>query len=363
MNGLYDLAELDPLLVDQLAARALALHRGELPRRFPGRSLGLLFFDPSLRTQASFQRAAGLLDLHLVHLSGTIWGLETEEGAVMDSDKAEHVKEAARVLGRYVDVLGVRAFAKGKDRAKDLADPLLRGFSKYAGVPVINLESARFHPCQALADRVTLDQFSIPVRSKFVLTWAWHPKALPVAVPQSTLLMAAQRGMDVVVLRPEGYDLEEDVVAHATRLARERGGRVEITSDRSAVAGATAIYAKSWGSLLDYGDPAAEAARRANLRHWRVEAGTFATAKDAVFMHCLPVRRNVVVTDEVIDSERSVVIEQAENRLWAQTAILESILGATAPRRAFRSSIRAREAGSSNAGRVGREFGIEEGSS
>jgi N-acetylornithine carbamoyltransferase len=332
----YDLSELPLDAVDRLASRAIALKSGAPARRFDGRALGLLFFDPSLRTQSSFQRAAGMLGLDLVHLTGGVWGIETEPGAVMDQDKAEHVKEAARVLGRYVDVLGVRAFAKGGNKEKDLADPLLRGFMEHAGVPVLNLESARFHPCQALADRVTLDESETPKHGKFVLTWAWHPKALPVAVPQSTLLMAAQRGMEVVVLRPEGYDLQQDVTARAEALAKESGGSVTVTSDRSRVAGAHAVYAKSWGSLLDYGDAAAEAARRADLRDWRVEAKTFATAPEAWFMHCLPVRRNVVVTDEVIDSERSIVIEQAENRLWAQLSVLESVLATAAPRRASR---------------------------
>jgi N-acetylornithine carbamoyltransferase len=335
-NSFYDLSELTPDAVERLAARAIALKSGATPKRFEGRALGLLFFDPSLRTQASFQRAAAILGLDLVNLSGGVWGLEHEEGAVMDRDKAEHVKEAAGVLGRYVDVLGVRAFAKGGDKTTDLADPLLRGFMAHAGVPVLNLESARFHPCQALADRVTLDESHTPKRGKFVLTWAWHPKALPVAVPQSTLLMAAQRGMDVTVLRPDGYDLQPDVMARAHALAEAQGGSVTVTAERAQVAGAHAVYAKSWGSLLDYGDAAAEAQRRANLRHWRVEASTFTTAPDAWFMHCLPVRRNVVVTDEVIDSERSIVLEQAENRLWAQLAVLEWVLANHAPRRVSR---------------------------
>lgn len=332
----YDLSELPVDAVERLSARAIALKSGASVRRFEGRALGLLFFDPSLRTQASFQRAAGMLGLDLVHLSGGVWGLETEPGAVMDQDKAEHVKEAARVLGRYVDVLGVRAFPKGGNKEKDLSDPLLKGFMEHAGVPVLNLESARYHPCQALADRVTLDESKTPKRGKFVLTWAWHPKALPVAVPQSTLLMAAQRGMDVVVLRPEGYDLLPDVMARAEALAAETGGSVTFTSDRSQVAGAHAVYAKSWGSLLDYGDAAAESARRASQRSWRIEASTFEHAPDAWFMHCLPVRRNVVVTDEVIDADRSIVIEQAENRLWAQLSVLESVLAANAPQRVSR---------------------------
>lgn len=330
MNHLYDLSELDLDSVARLSARALELRRRVPPRRFEGRALGLLFMDPSLRTQSSFQRAAGLLGLDLVHLAGNVWNLETELGVKMNQDKAEHVKEAARVLGRYVDVLGVRAFAKGKDREKELADPLVRGFMQYAGIPVINLESARFHPCQALADRVTLDQLHMSKRAKFVLTWAYHPKALPIAVPNSTLLMAAQRGMDVVLLHPEGYDLEPEIVNRAQALVKQAGGSFEISHDRdAAIRGASAVYAKSWGSLAHFGDPATEAALRAPLEHWQVTSEWFGKARaDAVFMHCLPVRRNVVVADAVIDSRNSIIIEQAENRLWAQTAILEEMLSA-----------------------------------
>lgn len=335
MNGLYDLSEIDTAAVARLSQRALALRAGASPSAFPGRALGLLFFDPSLRTQASFQRAAGLMSLDLVHLAGNVWSLESEHGVVMDGDKEEHVKEAALALGRYVDLLGVRALPQG-DKKGGLTDPILRDFVKYADVPVINLESARFHPCQALSDRVTLDQMEVPQRAKFVLQWAWHPKALPVALPQSTLLMGAQRGLDVVMIRPHGYDLEDDVVKRAHKLAKEAGGSVTITDDRNAAAGASVVYAQSWGSLLDLGDEAAETRRRWALRDWRVESSTFAKAKDAKFMHCLPVRRNVVVTDEVLDSPRSIVIEQAENRLWAQAALLEDMLAANAPRRSAR---------------------------
>lgn len=313
--------------VAALVARALALRGGAAPERFDGRALGLLFFNPSLRTQASFQRAAGLLGLQTV-LHGSTWPLETDDGAVMDGDKAEHVKEAARVLSRYVDVLGVRAFAEGKSLERDATDPLFQGFARHATVPVVNLESARWHPCQALADWTTLDQHAIPRRARFVLSWAYHPKALPQAVPNSTLCMAAQRGMDVVLLRPDGYDLAPGVVAEARSLAARSGGSLTVTSDRdAALAGASIVYAKSWGSLAAYGDAAAETALRSPHRDWCVRESWFDRAEDgARFMHCLPVRRNVVVADEVIDSPRALVIEQAENRLWAQTAVLEAVL-------------------------------------
>jgi len=329
VNGLYDLSELPRGQVAALAARALELRRGAAPKRFPGRALGLLFLSPSLRTQASFQRAAARLGLELVQLSGGangVWSLETEDGAVMDQDKPEHVREAAAVLGRFVDVLAVRAFPLGRSLEEDLRDPLLAGFRRFAGVPVINMESALWHPCQALADRATLEQLEVPERSRFVLTWAWHPKALPQAVPNSTLCMAAQRGMEVKLLRPKGYDLHEDVLAQARRLASQSGGSLEVTSDRAVLRGANVVYAKSWGSLEAYGDAEAEGKLRAPLRGWCVDRTWL--DEGTRFMHCLPVRRNVVVADEVLDSPASVVIEQAENRLHAQTALLETVLEA-----------------------------------
>lgn len=330
MNGLYHLGELPTAAVEALAARALALRAGAQPQRFDGRALGLLFFSPSLRTQASFQRAAGLLGLDLVQLqagAGGVWGIETEEGAVMDGANAEHVREAAAVLGRFVDVLAVRAFPKGQNRAEDERDPMLAGFRRFAGVPVINMESSRWHPCQALADWSTLDMLGVHKRAKFVLTWAWHPKALPQAVPNSTLTMAAQRGMEVVVHRPRGFELAQDVMEEARALAARSGGSVVESDDRGCLDGAQVIYAKSWGSLAHYGDAAAEAGARGPFRSWCVDRTWMARARpDARFMHCLPVRRNVVVADEVIDSQASVVIDQAENRLHAQTALLEAVL-------------------------------------
>ncbi|MFN8178415.1 MAG: N-acetylornithine carbamoyltransferase [bacterium] len=337
MTGLYHLGDVAAEDVQRLATRALEIEDGAVPRRFPGRALGLLFLSPSLRTQASFQRAAARLGLDLVQLSGGangVWELETDDGAVMDRDKVEHVREAAGVLGRYVDVLAIRAFARFRSLEEDLADPLLNAFRRHAGVPVVNMESALWHPCQSLADWATLDLAGVPRRAKLVLTWAWHPKALPHAVPNSTLCMAAQRGMDVVLLRPAGYDLRDEVLAEARRLAAPSGGRVTVTDDREAAYdGAAAVYAKSWGSLDCWGDAPAEAARRAGLRDWRVTSSWMRRTDDAHFMHCLPVRRNVVVDDDVLDGPGSLILDQAENRLHAQTALLEEIVAAMpAPR-------------------------------
>ena len=329
MKGLYDLSDLPARAVELLVARALALRNGAKTRRFEGKALGLLFFNPSLRTQASFQRAAQRLGLELVQLSSGangVWGIEVDDGAVMDGANAEHVREAAAVLGRFVDVLCIRSFAGGASLERDLRDPLVNGFRRHAGVPIVNMESALWHPCQALADWTTLEQYKIPQRAKFVLTWAWHPKALPHAVPNSTLCMAAQRGMNVVVLRPRGYDLHPNAIGQAYELAALNGGTVTITDDRtSALSGARIVYAKSWASLETYGNPEQEAQLRAPLRDWCVTPDWLAQTDDARFMHCLPVRRNVVVSDEVLDGPASIVIDQAENRLHAQTALLESV--------------------------------------
>lgn len=329
MSGFYHLSELTTQQIETLVVRALHLRAGASPRRFDGKALGLLFFNPSLRTQASFQRAAAKLGLDLVQLqggAGGVWGIEFEDGAVMDGANAEHVREAAPVLGRFVDVLCVRAFAGIKSLDTDLRDALMNGFRRHAGIPVVNMESALWHPCQALADWATLDQYEIPRKAKFVLTWAWHPKPLPHAVPNSTLTMAAQRGMEVVLLRPRGYDLHPSVVDEARKLAHASGGSLTITDDReAALKGASAVYAKSWASLETWGDLDAETKLRAPLRDWCVSADWMRQTDRARFLHCLPVRRNVVVRDEVLDGPWSVVVDQAENRLHAQTALLESV--------------------------------------
>lgn len=325
LRGFHHLGELPLQVVQTLASRALELRNGAAPADLSGRALGLLFLNPSLRTQASFQRAAQKLRMDLVNLQGDrLWALETSDGAVMDGAAAEHVREAAGVLGRYVDALGVRSFAGFRSLDEDLADPLVNGFRRHAGVPVLNLESAMWHPCQALADWTTLDQLRIPQRAKFVLSWAWHPKPLPQAVPNSTLCMAAQRGMEVVLLHPPGYELHASVIAAAHGLADASGGSLTVTDDRAAAfAGASAVYAKSWASLRHWTDHAAETVFRAGLRDWCVRPEHLAAG--ARFFHCLPVRRNVVVTDAVLDGPASAVLEQAENRLHAQTAILERI--------------------------------------
>lgn len=334
MRRFLSLADLAREEIAEILDLARRLERHPEPRSLTGRVLGLLFFNPSLRTLASFQSGMARLGGSSLVLSpghGT-WQLETEHGAVMDGAAAEHVREAIPVLGQYVDALGIRAFAGGRDFAADLADSSFRAMAEIAerwSVPLLNLESAADHPCQALADWKTLDDLGVPARGgRFVLSWAWHPKPLPFAVPAAALHMAALRGMEVTVLRPAGYALPEPIMERARRAAALAGGSLRETDDRGdALAGAHVLYAKSWGAAADYGAPTVEAERRRGLRGWCVSEDWFAPAAPGCrFLHCLPVRRNVVVADEVLDGPRSAVVRQAGNRLWAQMAVLQRML-------------------------------------
>jgi N-acetylornithine carbamoyltransferase len=296
-----------------------------------GRSVALVFFNPSLRTRASMQVAIHELGGNAVVLEpgGTSWTLEHREGTVMDGDKTEHVAEFVRVLGRYCAAIGVRTFAAMKNWQEERVDPVLAAFSRYSNVPIINLESAMHHPCQASADMMTMREKLGEGRKRVVLTWAWHPKPLPMAVPNSFALAAAQMGHDLVVTHPKGYELDDALMETVQGEATGAGGSLQVTQDiDDAFAGAEVIYAKSWGSRQFYGEPEKDVVERASYRdRWIVDEEKMARTKKAIFMHCLPVRRNVIVTDGVIDSPASVVIDEAENRLHVQKAILTSLLG------------------------------------
>jgi ornithine carbamoyltransferase len=336
LKSFLDLAALSREEVIDLLALAARLERQPEPEALKGKVLALLFFNPSLRTLASFQSGMARLggSLFVIAPGQGTWLLETRDGVVMDGAAAEHVREAIPVLAGYADALGIRSFAGGTDLAADLADSTFRSMAEVCPVPLINLESAIDHPCQALADWKTMDDLEIPARGgKFVLTWAWHPKPLPLAVPAAAVHMAALRGMDVTVLRPEGFGLPEAILEKARSAAATSGGSVQETADREeALAGAHVIYAKSWTSPSCYGDAEAEASLRAGLRDWCVGDDWFAaTAPDCRFMHCLPVRRNVVVRDSVLDGPRSVVVHEARNRMWAQMAVLYRLLRRNEP--------------------------------
>lgn len=329
MQRFLDLADFSREQVQSLVDLAAQLQKNPEPSALKGKILGLLFMNPSLRTLASFQAGMARLggtSFVITPGQGT-WQLEWRPGAVMDGAAAEHVREGIPVLASYCDVLGIRSFADGKDLATDLAETKFNQMAALTNKPLINMESAMNHPCQSLADWRTLDDLAVPRRAKFVLSWAWHPRALPLAVPAATVHMAAQRGMEVVVLRPDSFALPKAVMDKARRAAELSGGSLSETSDRAAaLSGAQIIYAKEWGSTSHYGDEQADQAQRAKLRDWCVSESWFAkTAADCRLMHCLPVRRNTAVTDAVLDSSRSVVQQQAYNRLTAQMAVLHRL--------------------------------------
>lgn len=327
---LLDLAELTRDEVSGLVTLARRLQDHPEPQALAGRILGLVFFNPSLRTLASTQAGMARLggsSFVITPGQGT-WQLETRLGVRMDGACAEHVREGLPVLSSFCDVLGIRSFAAGRDLDADLADADYRAMASVIDGPLVNLESAIAHPMQGLADWKTLDDLAVPMRSKFVLSWVSHPRALPLAVPATTVHMAALRGHEVVVLHPEGYALPEAVMERARAAARASGGSVTQTTDRAAALnGASVIYAKEWGSPLHYGQAEDEARLRAPLTDWQVGQDWFSTARsDCRFMHCLPVRRNVAVADAVLDSSRSVVLHEANNRLWTQMAVLHRLL-------------------------------------
>lgn len=318
--------------LEELLASAERLKSGtDRSRPLDGRSIALVFFNPSLRTRASMQ--VGIYELGgnpvILEPGGSSWTLEHREGIVMDGNKTEHLKEFVRVLERYVSAIGVRTFAELKDWNVERTDPILNAFAKYANVPVINLESAMHHPCQSLADMMTIREKLGEKKRKVLLTWAWHPKPLPMAVPNSFALAAAQFGHDLRIAYPKGFDLDEELLKEIEQHALDNGGSVEYTNDvDTAFEDIEVVYAKSWGSKLNYGDQEKEIIEREIHRQkWIVDESKMRRTKDGIFMHCLPVRRNVIVSDEVIDSDKSVVIDEAENRLHVQKAILTKLLG------------------------------------
>lgn len=330
MKRFLDLADFEREQILDLLALAQALQDKPEPHALAGKILGLVFLNPSLRTLASFQAGMARLggsSFVITPGQGT-WQLETRLHAIMNGAAAEHIREGIPVLASYCDALGVRAFAEGKDLKSDLQETLFGLIDGLCDKPMINLESAVNHPCQALADWRTLDELEVPNRAKFVLSWVYHPKALPLAVPAAIVHMAAMRGMEVVVARPEGFALPPEIMAKARAAAIAAGGSVTETADReSALDGAAVLYAKEWGSTRYYGDLDADARLRADLSEWCVRERWFSRAlPQAKLMHCLPVRRNVAVADEVLDGPRAVVRREAFNRLAVQMAVLHRML-------------------------------------
>ncbi len=327
-----DLADFTAAEISALLALSARLEREPEPEALKGKVLSLLFLNPSLRTLASFQASMTRLGggAFVISPEMSIHGLETRPGIVMDGAAAEHVREAVPVIASYGDALGLRAFAERRDLVEDLEDREYRGLAELVSTPLINMESAINHPCQSLADWKTMDDLDIPASGgKFVLSWAYHPLALPLAVPAATVQMAAMRGMDVTVLRPDGFELPPLVMDKAKRLAERSGGSVEETDNRpEALDGAHVLYAKSWSSTRHYGDKHSDYQLRNQLEDWCVDEDWFQPAETGCrFMHCLPVRRKVVVSEAVLDGPRSVVVAEARNRMWVQMAVLYAMLG------------------------------------
>ncbi|MEO8754436.1 MAG: N-acetylornithine carbamoyltransferase [Casimicrobiaceae bacterium] len=321
-----------PDQVDHLLALAVRCKRGEIDGGLIKKVLAMVFMDPSLRTRASMETAMFLHGGHALCLEpgkGS-WALETELDVVMDGSTVEHIIEMARVLSRYADAIAVRSFPKGTDWSVERQDHTIRNFARYSDKPVINLESSRRHPCQGLADALTLREHLGDTQGKrFVLMWAWHPKALPTAVPASAAIAAAHLGMEVTIARPSGYDLDPDDYSAIRALAERQGGSLVVTEDvDGAIAGAHAVYPKSWGSLAHFGNPEAERAGREGKRDWRLTAARMQTTAGGkgIAMHCLPVRRNVEMDGEVLDGPQSAVIDEAENRLHVQRALLLELI-------------------------------------
>ena len=277
-----------------------------------GKTLGLIFMNPSLRTRLSSQKAGINLgmDVMVMNFSGEGWVLETKEGVVMDGDKAEHIIEAAGVLGEYCDIIGLRSFPGLKDRDADYSEEILNSLIKYSGVPVISLESATRHPLQSLADMVTIEEFKKVNKPKVVMSWAPHPRALPQSVPNSFVEWASKMDYELIVTHPEGYELSESFM---------NGVQIEYDQNK-AFEGADFVYVKNWSSYEEYGKVLT------TERDWMISARKLRNSRDAKVMHCLPVRRNVVIADDILDGPQSIVVEEAGNRVCAAQAVIQEIL-------------------------------------
>ena len=331
MNNFCDLADLREGEIEDLLELASELERHPRVHSLQGKVFALLFLNPSLRTltscQASMTRLGG--GTFVVSPEMSIHGLETRSGIVMDGAAAEHIREAVPVIASYADVIGIRALASRDNLETDLLDSVFAELGSLCDIPLINLESATKHPCQALADWKTLNDSDIPTKKgKLVFSWVYHPEALPLAVPADTLYMAAKRGMDVTVIRPDEFAIPELLVERAKTAARQGGGRIVETSDRDqGMESADVLYAGSWAATQNYGNKLADQKIRNSYENWCVDETWLKAAKiSCKFMHCLPVRRGVEVEDEILDGPRSLVVKQARNRMWAQMAILHRLL-------------------------------------
>ncbi len=316
--------ELDDLL--DLAARAKGKRPGQV---LAGKTLGLLFFQPSLRTRVSFEVAMVQLGGHCINLSADdLYELEPQEQAVMDGPAEEHVKDAARTLSRYVDALGIRSAARVGTWERDRQELLVRSYAKYASVPVINLETSFEHPCQALADALTMRENLVSLKGRrLTLLWCNHPEPKSLGPTHSILQVAARMGMQITLAHPLGFEVDPEVLERSRGLAGDAGGSLQVQNDMQAAArGAEVLYARSWGCTKYWDDTEREAMVKRSLQGWRVDEALMASTDNALLMHPLPVRRNVAATDAVLDGPRSVIYEQAANRTHVQKALLMQLL-------------------------------------
>ena len=317
--------------LDALLAQAAEFKRSRAGAQLAGKSIALLFFNPSMRTRTSFELGSFQLGGHAVVLQPgkDAWPIEFDVGTVMDSESEEHVAEVARVLSRYVDLIGVRAFPKFQDWSVDREDRVIHAFAKHATVPVINMETIT-HPMQELAHILALQQHfgTTDLRGKkYVLTWTYHPKPLNTAVANSALQIATRYGMDVTLLCPTpDYVLDSRYMDFAKQNVVDNGGSLTVSHDpQSAYRGAHVVYAKSWGALPYFGRWADEKPIRDAHKHFIVDEAKMALTDHGVFSHCLPLRRNVKATDAVMDSPSCIAIEEAENRLHVQKAVMAAL--------------------------------------
>ena len=309
---------------------ARRLKANPLQPRLEGRTIALVFFNPSLRTRSSFEIGIFQMGGHAVVLEPGkgAWPIEFDDFKVMDGDAEEHVREVARVLSRYCDLIAVRAFPKFHDWKEDRQDKIVRAMARFSTVPVINLETM-VHPCQELALMLTIqEKLGVPDRKKFVLTWTYHPRPLNTAVANSALLIAAKFGMDVTLLCPTPeYVLDDRYMTAASDYSAQYGLNVKVSHNiDEAYQGADFVYAKSWGALPYFGNWGPEKAIRDAHKHFMVDEAKLAKTPNALFSHCLPVRRNVKVTDGVLDSPAAVHIDEAENRLHVQKAMMDALV-------------------------------------
>lgn len=311
---------------------ALELKRNPLRYDLAGKTLASVYFNPSLRTRTSFDVAMYQLGgaTTTLNVGDNTWNLEYRDDVVMDGTSVEHIREAARVLSRYAQAIAVRAFPKYTENWEaNKKEPVHAGFVRESTVPVINLESSLHHPCQGLADILTIrEKIGEPAKQPIVISWGWHVNPLPMAVTNSVFLEAAKAGMEVRLAHPEGWELDPDIMASARSLATCAGGSVKVYNDLdSALPGARAIYFKSWGSIVNYGKPDVErGAALAHQKRWQLTLDHMKRMDRGIFLHCLPVRRGVEVMADVLDSPYSAVIDQAENRLHVQKALLLAML-------------------------------------